>query len=172
MFEDKRVFYLIFGSALLIGIYFSFFGGDGVRTSNVDGPTLVQANTLGRVTRRLTVGSPTGGYISIKASSENSPGLWFVDAYNRGQVNMGLHGDGGPFFLASDGPVRNFVLARVDGRVPSPIMVFRDKDIVKMVFGLSMTDEKQEPFFTYYEKDSRKQLLGNYCDNPSRACTH
>lgn len=123
--------------------------------------------------RSLKILRPDGTTaILADTADEGGPGLWLLDSNKRSTVNLGVHGNGFPFVLVSDGSIRNFGLGRVDGRNASPILVFRSNDIVKMVFGLSMTERGQPPFLVHYSDEGKKNvLMGDYCDAPSRACT-
>ncbi len=110
--------------------------------------------------------------IQMGLSPEGSAGLWINPLKATGTIQMGLHGNGFPFTLVSDGAIRNFGLGRVDGKNASPILVFRSDDEVKMVFGLSMTTAGQPPFLTHYSSDGVKHdFIGSYCGNPNRVCT-
>jgi hypothetical protein len=89
----------------------------------------------------------------------------------RGSLQGGVHGNGYPFVLVSDAAVRSFGLGRVDGTNASPILVFRSDDVVRLVFGLSMTEAGQPAFLVHYSGDGIKHdFLGRYCDDPGRAC--
>jgi hypothetical protein len=104
-------------------------------------------------------------------SGERSPGIWMNDPARRGAVQAGLHKDGLPFVLVSDAAIRSFGLGRVDGRNASPILVYRSDDVVKMVFGLNMSEPGQEPFLVHWMADGKMiETLGNYCDSPGRVC--
>lgn len=100
------------------------------------------------------------------------PAIFFLNQQGQPTFEMGVHSNGFPFVLSTDGKIRNFILGRVDGKNASPILVYRYDDIVKMVFGLDMVAEGQEPFFVHYANDKKNLLFGNYCDNPGRACTY
>jgi hypothetical protein len=120
-------------------------------------------------TRQLEV---LDGQIRVGLGNENSPGIW-IGAPPKPGVNLGVHGNGLPMVIVTDGPIRNFGLGRVDGKNATPILVFRSDDIVKMVFGLDMVNPGKEPFLVHWSADGKKNLLiGNYCDAPSRACTN
>ncbi len=109
--------------------------------------------------------------VRLGESSEASPGIWMTNARKSAVVEMGVHGNGFPFLLVSDGAVRNFGLGRVDGLQASPILVFRTDDVVRMVFGLSMTEAMQPPFLVQYTADGQKHdVVGHYCDRPDRVC--
>ena len=97
--------------------------------------------------------------------------MWLTGAANGGSVQMGVHANGFPFVLVTDAAVRSFGLGRVDGRNAAPILVYRSDDAVRLVFGLSMTEEGQPPFLAHYTADGTKhEYIGRYCDAPSRAC--
>lgn len=107
----------------------------------------------------------------LRESAEGRPGIWITNARKSAVIEAGVHGNGFPFLLVSDGAVRNFGLGRVDGVQASPILVFRTDDVVRMVFGLSMTDAKQLPFLVQYTTDGQKHdVIGHYCDRPDRVC--
>ena len=107
----------------------------------------------------------------IRESAEGSPGIWMTNARKTAIIEAGVHGNGFPFLLVSDGAVRNFGLGRVDGVQASPILVFRTDDVVRMVFGLSMTETQQPPFLVQYTADGQKHdVIGHYCDRPDRVC--
>jgi hypothetical protein len=105
-------------------------------------------------------------------SGEGTPGVWMTGAEKGGAVQLGLHANGFPFVLVTDAAVRSFGLGRVDGRNASPILVYRSDDVVRLVFGLGMTEEGQPPFLAHYTSDGTKhEYIGRYCDAPSRVCT-
>lgn len=107
----------------------------------------------------------------IRESAEGSPGISMTNARKTALIEAGVHGNGFPFLLVSDGAVRNFGLGRVDGVQASPILVFRTDDAVRMVFGLSMTETRQPPFLVQYTADGQKHdVIGRYCDRPDRVC--
>jgi hypothetical protein len=107
----------------------------------------------------------------IRESAEGGPGIWMTNARKTAVIEAGVHGNGFPFLLVSDGAVRNFGLGRVDGVQASPILVFRADDAVRMVFGLSMTEMQQPPFLVQYTADGQKHdVIGHYCDRPDRVC--
>jgi hypothetical protein len=109
--------------------------------------------------------------LSLRESTEGGPGLWMTNTRKTAVIEAGVHGNGYPFLLVSDGAVRNFGLGRVDGIQASPILVFRTDDVVRMVFGLSMTEAKQWPFLVQYTGDGQKHdVIGRYCDRPDRVC--
>jgi hypothetical protein len=109
--------------------------------------------------------------LRIRESAEGSPGIWMTNARKTAVIEAGVHGNGFPFLLVSDGAVRNFGLGRVDGVQASPILVFRTDDAVRMVFGLSMTETQQPPFLVQYTADGQKHdVIGHYCDRPDRVC--
>ena len=109
--------------------------------------------------------------VRLGESSEGSPGIWMTNARRTAAIEAGVHGNGFPFLLVSDGAVRNFGLGRVDGVQASPILVFRTDDVVRMVFGLSMTEAQQPPFLVQYTADGQKHdVIGHYCDRPDRVC--
>ena len=97
--------------------------------------------------------------------------LWMTNARKTTTIEAGVHGNGFPYVLVSDGAIRNFGLGRVDGVQASPILVFRSDDVVRMVFGLDMTAKHQSPFLVRYTADGRKhEVIGHYCDRPDRVC--
>jgi len=107
----------------------------------------------------------------IRESAEGSPGIWMTNPRRTAVIEAGLHGNGFPFLLVSDGAIRNFGLGRVDGVQASPILVFRTDDVVRMVFGLGMTEPRQSPFLVQYTADGQKhEVIGHYCDRPDRVC--
>jgi hypothetical protein len=107
----------------------------------------------------------------IRESAEGSPGIWMTNPRKTAVIEMGVHGNGFPFLLVSDGSIRNFGLGRVDGVQASPILVFRTDDVVRMVFGLGMTEPQQSPFLVQYSADGQKHdVIGHYCDRPDRVC--
>jgi hypothetical protein len=106
------------------------------------------------------------------ASGPDGTAMWMRDALGRGTLQAGVHGNGFPFLLVSDGAVRTFGLGRVDGRNASPILVLRGDDVVKLVMGLSMTESGQPAFLVHWGADGQMNLpLGRYCNNPNRVCT-
>jgi hypothetical protein len=149
------------------------FPREGIR-----GPAVTPAATPGepvrssvRVRELRILGPDEGVSLSLRESTEGSPGLWMTNARKTAVIEAGVHGNGYPFLLVSDGAVRNFGLGRVDGIQASPILVFRTDDVVRMVFGLSMTEAKQSPFLVQYTGDGQKHdVIGRYCDRPDRVC--
>jgi hypothetical protein len=107
----------------------------------------------------------------IGESGEGSPGIWMTNAQKTAALELGVHGNGFPYVLVSDGAIRNFGLGRVDGVQASPILVFRSDDVVRMVFGLDMTEPHRSPFLVWYAADGAKHdVFGHYCDRPDRVC--
>lgn len=107
----------------------------------------------------------------IRESAEGSPGIWMTNPRKSAVIEAGVHGNGFPFLLVSDGAIRNFGLGRVDGVQASPILVFRTDDVVRMVFGLGMTEPQRSPFLVQYTADGQKHdVIGRYCDRPDRVC--
>jgi hypothetical protein len=138
-----------------------------------------ERTSSGGVFARLTaseiriVGADSFPLIQMGTSGEGSPGIWITNSRKSGLVSAGVHGNGFPFVIASDGAVRNFGLGRVDGTNASPILVFRRDDIVRLVFGLSMTEKGRPAFLVQYTSDGVKhEVLGRYCDRPDRACVN
>jgi hypothetical protein len=124
-----------------------------------------------RVRELRILGPDESVSLSLRESTEDSPGLWMTNARKSAVIEAGVQGNGYPFLLVSDGAVRNFGLGRVDGIQASPILVFRTDDVVRMVFGLSMTEAKQPPFLVQYTVDGQKHdVIGRYCDRPDRVC--
>jgi hypothetical protein len=108
----------------------------------------------------------------LGASREDTAEIWLTNASQTAVIDTGVHGNGFPFLLVSDGAQRNFGLGRVDGPNASPIVVFRSDDLVRMVLGLSMTEQGQPPFLVRYTADGRRHdVIGRYCDRPDRVCT-
>ena len=135
------------------------------------------APATGTVTSWLKVrgfwilGADGSAAVWIGESDEGSPGIWMTNARKAATIEAGVHGNGFPFVLVSDGAIRNFGLGRVDGTQASPILVFRSDDLVRMVFGLDMTDKQQSPFLVRYTVDGGKHdVIGHYCDRPDRVC--
>jgi len=107
----------------------------------------------------------------IGESREGSPGIWMTNAQKTATLEVGVHGNGFPYVLVSDGAIRNFGLGRVDGVQASPILVFRSDDVVRMVFGLDMTEPRRSPFLVWYSADGAKHdAIGHYCDRQDRIC--
>ena len=130
-----------------------------------------QVRSSVRVRELRILGPDESVGVRLGESSEASPGIWMTNARKSAVVEMGVHGNGFPFLLVSDGAVRNFGLGRVDGLQASPILVFRTDDVVRMVFGLSMTEAPQPPFLVQYTADGQKHdVLGHYCDRSDRVC--
>ena len=129
----------------------------------------VRASVRVRELRILAPDQSVG--VTLGQSSEAGAGIWIGDARKRAAVEAGVHGNGFPFLLVSDGAVRNFGLGRVDGVQASPILVFRTDDVVRIVFGLSMTEASRAPFLVRYTADGVKHdVIGRYCDRPDRVC--
>jgi len=126
-----------------------------------------------RVARELTISRPgSPARILFGASAEGTPAMWMSNGPGRGTLQAGVHGNGFPFVLVSDAAVRSFGLGRVDGINASPILVYRSDDVVRLVFGLSMTEAGQPAFLVHYTGDgTRHEFLGRYCDDPGRVCT-
>jgi len=130
-----------------------------------------QVRSSVRVRELRILGPDESVGVRLGESSEASPGIWMTNARKSAVVEMGVHGNGFPFLLVSDGAVRNFGLGRVDGLEASPILVFRTDDVVRMVFGLSMTESLLPPFLVQYTADGQKHdIVGHYCDRPDRVC--
>lgn len=117
------------------------------------------------------VGADGGARATLGESGEGAAGIWLTDAHGGATVQLGVHGNGFPYLLVSDGAVRSFGLGRVDGVQASPILVFRSDDLVRMVFGLDMVAPERSPFLVGYTADGRKHdVIGHYCDRPDRVC--
>jgi len=117
------------------------------------------------------VGADGAARVSIGPSREASAVIRITNERSTAAVEAGVHANGFPFLLVSDGGVRNFALGRVDGVQASPIVVFRTDDAVRMVLGLDMIERAQSPFLVRYTADGRKHdVIGRYCDRPDRVC--
>ena len=124
-----------------------------------------------RVRQLKILNSDASVGLYVGETGEGSWGIRITNPRETAVIGAGVHGNGYPFVLVSDGAVRNFGLGRVDGSLASPILVFRSDDIVRMVFGLSMTDKGQPPFLVQYTTDGRKHdVVGHYCGRPDRVC--
>ena len=124
-----------------------------------------------RVRQLRILGPDESVSVWLREATEGSPGIWMTNARKTAVIEAGVHGNGFPFLLVSDGAVRNFGLGRVDGIQASPILVFRTDDVVRMVFGLGMTEAQQPPFLVQYTADGQKhEVIGHYCDRPDRVC--
>ncbi len=166
--------------ALVVGFLVAkrheLFPGDtsrrpAVRATAPAAPSGGEVRPSVRVRELRILGPDESVGVRLGESSEASPGILMTNARKSAVVEMGVHGNGFPFLLVSDGAVRNFGLGRVDGLQASPILVFRTDDIVRMVFGLSMTEAPQPPFLVQYTADGRKHdVVGHYCDRPDRVC--
>lgn len=146
----------------------------GLVVARMKGPVppkrAVRSSLVARELRLASPGSP--GSILFASSMEGAPAMWMSHGPKGGSLQLGVHGNGFPFALVSDGAIRHFGLARVEGKNASPILVFRSEDVVRMVFGLSMTEAGQPAFLVHYDGAGRKHdFLGRYCDDPGRACT-
>ena len=107
----------------------------------------------------------------IGEANGGGPGIWMTNARKTATIEAGVHENGFPYMLVADGAIRTFGLGRVDGVQASPILVFRSADIVRMVFGLDMTEKRQSPFLVAYTADGAKHdVIGQYCDRPDRVC--
>jgi hypothetical protein len=146
----------------------------GLLVARMKGPAppkrAIRSSLVARELRLAEPGSPAS--ILFASSMEDGPAMWMSRGPKGGSLQLGVHGNGFPFALVSDSAIRNFGLARVDGKNASPILVFRSDDVVRMVFGLSMTEVGQPAFLVHYDGAGRKHdFLGRYCDDPGRACT-
>lgn len=129
-------------------------------TGHMKGQKLVLTNSQGATT------------LTLENSTENSPALFFFSPTKRSLLQAGVHGNGTPFILVSDYSIRTFGLGRLDGEQNSPLLIFRQDDVVRMLFGLSMTDPHTPAFLTYWSSSGeRTDVLGQYCDRPDRVCT-
>jgi hypothetical protein len=137
-------------------------------------PALSSSRTVHQVLRARELqilGADESMGLWIRESAEGSPGIWITNTRRTAVIEAGVHGNGFPFLLVSDGAIRNFGLGRVDGIQASPILVFRTDDVVRMVFGLGMTEPQQPPFLVQYTADGQKHdVIGHYCDRPDRVC--
>ena len=87
-------------------------------------------------------GSPR---VWLGESGEGSPGIWMTNAQKTATVELGVHGNGFPYVLVSDGAIRNF--------------------------GLDMTEPHRSPFLVWYAAEGAKHdVFGHYCDRPDRVC--
>ena len=137
--------------------------GEPVQTPALTPPAFFRSGIRPWVrTRHFEIAGPDGPALQIKATDEGAA-LWLHNAGRSGAVQAGVHANGFPFFLVSDGAVRNFGLARVDGANASPILVYRHNDDVKLVFGLSMSRPGQPPFLATYDgSGQRTDVIGAY----------
>ena len=139
-----------------------------------DAPALPSSRTVLPIlrARELRILGPDESIgLWIRESGEGSPGIWLTNPRKTAVIEAGVHGNGFPFLLVSDGVIRNFGLGRVDGVQASPVLVFRTDDVVRMVFGLGMTEPQQSPFLVQYTADGQKHdVIGHYCDRPDRVC--
>ena len=137
-------------------------------------PAALQRHTVSswlKVRQLRILGADGSPRVWLGESGEGSPGIWMTNAQKTAAMELGVHGNGFPYLLVSDGAIRNFGLGRVDGVQASPILVFRSDDVVRMVFGLDMTEPQQSPFLVQYTADGRKHdVIGHYCDRPDRVC--
>jgi len=118
------------------------------------------------------LGTDSTRIIELGTSREGGAGIWIGNSRKRGLVALGVHSNGFPAVIVSDRAVRNFGLGRVDGKNASPILVFRRDDIVRSVFGLSMTEPGRPAFRVHYSSDGAKHdAFGSYCGRPDRVCT-
>jgi hypothetical protein len=117
------------------------------------------------------LGADGGARVTMGESGEHSPGIWLTNARATATIQLGVHGNGFPYVLVSDGTIRNFGLGRVDGVQASPILVFRSQDVVRMVFGLDMVEPSRPAFLVWYAANGAKHdVIGHYCDRPDRVC--
>lgn len=111
------------------------------------------------------------GKIELGHKGQAYPVMTMLDS--KSKIQAGVHENGFPLLLVSDVAIRNFGLGRVDGKGASPILVFRENDVVRMVFGLSMTESEKNPFLVHYSKTGKQtNQIGKYCESPTRVCTH
>lgn len=111
--------------------------------------------------------------VQMAAGAGGGPGLWLNPYRATPWAQFGLHAPGDPFVGVMDRSTQNMGLARVDGKYPSPILVFKTGNIVKMVLGLSMIEPGQNPFLVYWGSDDKMKVpFGSYCEVPDRHCTH
>jgi len=130
-----------------------------------------KASTWLKVRQLRILGPDDRARVTLGESGERSPGIWLTNARETATVQLGVHGNGFPYLLVSDGAIRNFGLGRVDGVQASPILVFRSDDVVRMVFGLDMVEPNRSPFLVWYAADGAKHdVIGHYCDRPDRVC--
>jgi hypothetical protein len=119
--------------------------------------------------RILSADANTGLWIG--EANEDGSGIWMTNARKTATIEAGVHANGFPYLLVSDGAIRTFGLGRVDGVQASPILVFRSNDVVRMIFGLDMTEKRQSPFLVGYTSDGGKHdVIGHYCERPDRVC--
>ena len=133
---------------------------------------LAAAPTASLRTREVRiVGADGAARLAIGLSREASAAIRMTNARSTAAIEAGVHANGFPFLLVSDGAVRNVALGRVDGVQASPIVVFRTDDTVRLVLGLDMLERAQSPFLVRYTSDGRKHdVIGRYCDRPDRVC--
>jgi hypothetical protein len=119
------------------------------------------------------LGADSTPVMEIGTSGEGGPVISITNSRKSALVQLAVHGNGFPMVVVSDGAVRNFGLGRVDGRNASPILVFRRDDVVRCVFGLSMTEAGRPAFLVQYTSDDQMhEVIGGYCGRPDRACTN
>ena len=136
-----------------------------------EAPSSRNVRSLVRARELRVLGTDESVGVWLRAASDGSPEIWMANVRKTAIIEAGVHGNGFPFLLVSDGAVRNFGLGRVDGLQASPILVFRTDDVVRMVFGLGMTEPSTLPFLVHYTADGQKhEVVGRYCDRPDRVC--
>ncbi len=71
---------------------------------------------------------------------------------------------GQPFIGLSDNSNRLRMLHRLAGGNEAPVIIFKDtKKRDRIVFGLALNGEEEEPFFAYFDNDGKKHMVfGSY----------
>ena len=138
-----------------------------------DGPSSAAVHSWLRVRELRILNRDSTVGMRMGASREGTPEIWMTNSNRTAVIETGVHGDGFPFFLISDGTERSSGLGRVDGPKASPILVFRGDNLVRMVLGLSMTEMGQPPFLVRYAAEGETHdFLGRHCDRPDPVCAH
>lgn len=151
-----------FTRTLLLGVVFASSGF--LQSHNFPHEASAKERVSQMVSRRFELRDKSGKQTGLLSPGEEprSVGLWLTGP--SGSVNFGVHGNGTPFAIVSDTPVRNFGLMRLDGSYESPIAVFSGvDDLPHMVWGLDLNLRRRNAFAVRFDMHRRQiDYLGEY----------
>jgi len=97
--------------------------------------------------------------------SKNFPPMFYLfDENGKMRIQMATYEDGVPLFALNDHKNRTRGLYRLAGKNHSPVIVMKDsKGKDRIVMGLDLTNEKENPFLAYFDEKGKKHMaFGNY----------
>lgn len=158
---DKK---LLWGLAMLV---MSFAGG--MIAQLFFGPSFSQAQTQRLDANQLFFLDANGNVSGQVYTAEGSGAIISLNGHDGKQrLQLGTYSAAGeqglPLVGLSDNEGNLRLLLWLAGSNESPVLIFKDKEHHdRIVLGLGLEDEGQEPFLDYFDKDGNKKLaFGNY----------